>query len=410
MVIWARLILVTVLVLGPNAVGARSLSSVATLEVVLDHPGRTIVEKEMVLATIRGTYGVTIARETLTIPRMGGVDWIQLGRDAWSRQTVGGRQVDVMERRVAFFPRRAGTVKIAPIRHTLTLAEPNGRRSVREVHSSPIALAVRPAPRTGEWWLPAAAVEMTDTWSKPPGALAYTETVTRRVTIWALGATPEMLPPQPPMREPWLVTFVSPERRTSELTPAGPLSTVTWEWTFNPITGEPGVLPEVAIPWFDTGARASRTVLLPAAPIARAGLGTNTAAVWRESVGGRFALVFSGLLGVFAVLAVGLPGRRIRSARECRRWLRAVWPQPGLRALHRAARSGNAALVRAAAVRVLDDAHAPPAVRRSVLEPLDRHLFGPPPAPGIDLRACASQVKRTVAALSTDPKRRGRGV
>ncbi|WP_118138762.1 BatD family protein, partial [Oceanicella sp. SM1341] len=292
----------------------------ARLELLLDAPGATPYAGQMVLATLRGTYRLDIAHEELKLRRMTDMEWMRLGQDAWHEELVDGLSARVMERRVAFFPKRDGRLTILPVAHELQYVARDGSRRTGIVRSAPVTLEVRPAP-VAEGWLPARALELSDHWSKDAGALTDGESVERRVVLRALGATPEMLPEQPPLRAPWLITFTPPEERDMQLTPQGPVTTVVWRWTMRPITGEPGVLPEVVIPWFDTGAGAPRSLRLPAARIGYAGFTDNSD--WRSGFAGGGAALGLWLGGAALALLLAARGRgfgaglgpRLRAAR-----------------------------------------------------------------------------------------------
>ncbi|WP_226575010.1 hypothetical protein [Acuticoccus sediminis] len=387
---------VALLAVWASPAGARTLSPLeAKLEVVLDPQAAAPREREMILATLRGTFDIEIARYEIEVPRMPGFDWVQLTRDAWRAERVDGRQVRVMERRIAFFPRRTGSLTILPVRDQLTIAEADGGRSFTMIQSEPVTVAVEPAlAGPGEWWLPAKMIELSDRWDKGPGELEPGATVVRRVTLWVLGATADMLPPQPPMREPWLITFVGSEQRTTELTWGGPISTVTWEWTFQPRTGEPGVLPKVEIPFFDTLDRQAHAVTLMAMPIAVAGFGENRIEEWREGFARVWVPVLAAALGAGLVLAVALPGVRVSTVDELRRRTSRLIPSRAERALMRAARAGDLAAFRVAAAEVLRRAGRGGG---SPLEPVDRALFGPGShraVPRADLLAIARDIRR----------------
>ena len=389
------ILVVALLLIGPAA--ARELTPRdARLEVVLDDPAAVPLVKEMVLATLRGTYDarLPITLEEVEIPRMGDFEWVQLDRDAWKEERIDGRQLRIMERRIAFFPQRAGNITIRPIVQHLTVDD-GGHWEEHDVASPPVTVKVEPAlAAAGEWWLPAKMIEMSDKWDKEPDKLAKGATVVRRVTLWALGVTPGMLPPQPPMREPWLITFAAPDERTTELTWGGPISTVTWEWTFQPITGESGVIPPVEIPFYDTLEREPHTILLQAAPIAFEGVTDNTADRWREGFGGTWMLVLAALLGALAVVFTLAPGLRLRTRAEVGRRIRALRPDGTALALGRAARRGDVAAFRAAALALLDRRGiVEETERHALLEPLDRSLFGAS-------AAAPSDIRRDLAALA----------
>ena len=368
----------------------------AKLELVLDAREHPPLQREMMLATLRGTYSVDIALEKIVMPRMRDVEWIQLDHDNWRAATVDGRAVRTMERRLAFFPLRDGDVSIKPVIQRLTILDrASGQRSEATVSTEPVALTVqKPQAVDGDWWLPARAMEVTDEWSKDPAQLADGDSVVRTVTLTALGTTEQMIPPQPRMREPWLITFIDAERRGTALTPAGPLTKVTWRWTLRPITGEPGVIPQVVIPWFDTEARQPRTATLKAQPFGYAGFGANTEMRWQTGFSGKGAAAIAFFLGLVVPIVLLSPRGRVRSASELAASLRRLLPSHNLLELRRAARAGDAYATRKA-VHAL--AAAAPNAVRTKLEPellaIDRSLFGPAGRPP-ELAAFARQIEK----------------
>ena len=369
-----RLVLVLILLALPAAAQDRDA---LRLELVLDPRSEAPYAGEMVLATIRGTYRARIAREDLKLRQMTDFDWSRLGQDAWSERRIDGRAVRVMERRIALYPRRAGTLEILPIAHELEVIADDGTREAAIVRSEPVRVEVREPPAgAGDAWLPVRALELSESWTVDPSELEDGQSTERRVVLRALGATPEMLPEQPPLRAPWLITFAPPGTRDLQITAEGPVTTVVWTWTLRPITGEPGVLPEVAIPWFDTGAGEARTAVLPAASIGYASFADNEASGWREGPGvGRIHALFA-VAGLLAGLAAVLRGRGASGLRLAQLG-RALRRRRDLHRLRRLARRGNLGRFRTLAMRLLADVPTTTPGPPSLLEPVDAILFGP---------------------------------
>ncbi len=144
------------------------------------------------------------------------------------------------------------------------------------------------------------------------------------------------------MRAAWLISFTAPEERATTLTPDGPVTTVTWRWSLRPKTGEPGVLPAVEIPWFDTTARAMRIATIPAIPFGYASFRDNQAGADRLAPRER-AIGFGTLAaGILAGLAFGFAGVAARRGPEFGAALRRLSPyDPTRRALLRAGRSAT---------------------------------------------------------------------
>jgi hypothetical protein len=84
------------------------------------------------------------------VPRMPAFDWIQLERDRWSIERINGEQFHVVERRLAFFPQRPGTLTIEPAVQNLEIIDDRNRRSTHKVTSQPVRLAVLPPTKKSE--------------------------------------------------------------------------------------------------------------------------------------------------------------------------------------------------------------------------------------------------------------------
>ena len=370
----------------------------AFLEAVVEDLAEAPFEQEMVMLTVRGFYRANITRATLVQPQSGEFGWMQLGKDRWFDATVGGRQGRRYERRLAIFPQASGAIEIGAFRHQLSLLARNGTRFKHEVITEPLIIEVRPKPVGGDWWLPARAIRVTDSWSRPPDQLGFGQTAQRTVTLEADGVGPELLPPVPPMAGAGIIAFTDPEERTTELTPDGPVSRVTWRWTVKPSSDAIGTLEPLVIPWFDTLARESRELVLPGQRVA-------LAAAHEEAEADEDGLpIDARILGLTAGFLFGLillvPGRRIRSRSDLLTRLRRVLPDPEAWALRRAARRGDGRAVRRGAHSLLRRSGLPRGSRgqavRAALDEIDRSLFAPARAP-IDLR---SQVRDFLAALS----------
>lgn len=242
----------------------------------LQLPEKNPVVGEMIPVTIRGEYTRRITLETLTFPDSDDYDWMQVARDSWREERVDGRAVKVFERRIALFPRHAGKLTIGPLSHRLTLVAGNGGREVMDVPAETVSIEVLPFPADSAP-LTASALKVEDHLSASPGRLRDGETLIRRVTLRADDTLPHLMPPRPVIRQPWLISFTAPEKRETKLTPEGPETTVIWTWHLRPITGEPGVLPPIEFPWFDTVSRQMRTAEIPALPFGYASFAANRA-------------------------------------------------------------------------------------------------------------------------------------
>lgn len=342
-----------------------------TLEVV-EAPAAPVVG-EMLRVRLHGVYPGTTLDESLDMPRSAEYDWVRLLEDRWQVNTQGELE---FERDLAVFPKRSGRLQIGPFVHELLRPAGGGERRSIAVRAEPVQIEVQPFPAANEWPLAARAMELSDEWSRPPGELPDGETVTRRVTLTALGVLPENLPPQPVMGAPWLISLSPPEQRELQITPLGPVTRITWAWQLRPRTGQPGVLPEVRIDWFDTGQRQLRQLVLAAAPIGYAGFARDRDALVEAGLRGGGWLLAALLAGLVPGLALLLPrlqvgAGRLRALRDALHGWRLRW------ALQLAARRGDAAAAwrTAQAIRRWQGWRWNPA-QAGAVRALEAHLFG----------------------------------
>jgi hypothetical protein len=184
-----------------------------------------------------------------------------------------GERYRVLERRYAIFPERSGSLTIPPMQLTGRLIErPSDRlwqptvrgRRVR-VESDPLTLEIspRPAEYTGDFWLPARHITLSQQISDSD-KLRVGEPVTRTVILDAKGLEEHML------EEP-----VWPELPATRIYPDQPqgISRDDGEWVlghkefrYAVVPEQPGELelPEIRLDWWDTVADRQRTAVLPA--------------------------------------------------------------------------------------------------------------------------------------------------
>jgi hypothetical protein len=347
----------------------------ATLSVEVLEQAHTPFPSEMVTLLIRGEYRRHITREALEQPDLEGFNWTQLGPDRWTEERIDGKLVKVMQRRMALYPERAGTLTIGAFTHHLTLTDEGDDWFSHDIRSSPVTVQVAPGPELpdGAWWFPAKRIEISDTWSNPPDQLQPGEGVLRIIRIKAIGATPEMIPPMPELGSPSGMVFAHPEKRLIELSPEGPVSYAFWRWTIQPGNDRSAIVEPLRLSYFDTEARVLRDVTisaqrvaydaatLPAPPLTRAASAVLPG--WPAALAGATALALG--------LAHALSGWR-PSVDAVRRRLPML--DPLARKLRQSARAGHAAGTRRAAAALLrrDGAGSD---RQRLLAGLDRALF-----------------------------------
>lgn len=379
-----------------------------SLDATIEADGNEPYVGEMVLLTLRGDYDAFITLERFEGIELPNFTWLQLGRDVWSKGRKNGREYTSVERKLALYPQKPGTLAIGPFRHRLTLDDGSGRRSETIVVSNALDLTVKPKPATnGGWWLPARNVTIDDHWDMDTARLADGATATRTVTITATGQTAAALPPPPKVVAPWLIAFIAPEIRTTEITRAGPVGTVQWQWRMRPSRSEPGRLPAYDIPWFDTQSRQMRDLVMKSRRFAYATITApeGTAARTRPE-----SWLLPLALGLLLPIGAALHRRRPLPAREILARLRRWLPERDAFAMRAALLRGDARAYRRIAARRLSRRGLAPEEK---LAALDEALFRGAPVQSVDLRSLDRRLRevlrRAEAPKDIDTWQRGQG-
>ncbi|MCP4044792.1 MAG: protein BatD [Gammaproteobacteria bacterium] len=183
-----------------------------------------------------------------------------------------GERYRVLERRYAIFPERSGTLTIPAMQLSGRLVEkpsdrlwqPTVRGRRVKVESEPLMLEISPRPAgfTGDFWLPARQITISQQISDSE-KLHVGEPVTRTVIVDAVGLEENML------EEP-----VWPEVPATRIYPDQPqgISRDDGEWVLGhkefryavvPENAGELLLPEIRLDWWDTVANKQRTAVLP---------------------------------------------------------------------------------------------------------------------------------------------------
>ncbi len=183
-----------------------------------------------------------------------------------------GERYRVLERRYAIFPERSGSLTIPPMQLTGRLIErPSDRlwqptvrgRRVR-VESAPITLEIspRPAEYTGDYWLPARRIMLSQQISDNED-LHVGEPVTRTVILDAVGLEENML--EEPVWPQIPATRIYPDQPQGISRDDGEWVLGHKEFRYAVVPEEAGelVLPELRLDWWDTVSNQQRTAVLP---------------------------------------------------------------------------------------------------------------------------------------------------
>jgi BatD DUF11 like domain len=256
--------------------------------------------------TVRVYDGVGIRDGALTEPAGDQLLFTPVGDARSYEKTVGGRPYRVYEREFHVAPQASGELMIPPVTLQARVPTPRaqgrgrspfddsmgdaffddafagmagrfgfgsalleqmmagGGRQVR-VRSNPITLHVKPRPTEAgsEWFLPARAVELQETWTPSRPSFRVGEAVARTITLRALGSSAEQLPrfeiPAPDGARQY------PEGARDGSLPTGEGTIAVLEQTVSLVPTSAGrlMLPAVEVRWWDIAAEEMRTARLP---------------------------------------------------------------------------------------------------------------------------------------------------
>lgn len=226
-----------------------------------------------VLLTIRLYHVNALTEGRLIEPALPDAVVERLGEDVADSALIDGTRYRVLVRRFALFPEKSGPMSIPPARFRGRVADnQSGFNSIFDrgrrvsVASEPIELEVRPRPATfgGANWLPAAALEVDESWPRDEVEFVVGEPATRRLTLKAKGLLAVQLPE---IELPELDGVkIYPDKAQSQSRTDG-----TWvygereqTYAFVPTRAGTLSLPEIRIPWWDTVNDAYREAVVPA--------------------------------------------------------------------------------------------------------------------------------------------------
>ncbi len=206
-----------------------------------------------------------------------------LGDQRQYQQTLNGRQISVVEQAWLITPQQSGALTISPARLVGQIqtgrqsrspfsggfsgfSDPGEMRRI-QIAAQGYQLEIEPIPAgfTGNTWLPAENLTLTDSWSSDQFMVG--EPITRTITLQAEGVSRHQiaelaLPDIDGIKQYASTPDVGQQYENDVLT-----STLTSEVTLIPERAGQLFLPEVRIPWWDVKSNSEKTVILAARSI-----------------------------------------------------------------------------------------------------------------------------------------------
>jgi len=224
-----------------------------------------------ILYRIRIYRAVATRQPALRDPTISGAEaLVELAGDERQYESVlNGRAYNVIERVVALYPQESGEIEISPARFEARVLR-DGRitgRKVFESESHKITILPIPAPpadRPDAVWLPAADVQLSEEWSRPPDEMEAGEPVTRIVTLTALGQIETQLPAIEAPEVDGLNIYADMPELGRVIEADGIRGVRRDQYAIIGLGGGELELPQLEVPWWDIEAGEWRVATLPA--------------------------------------------------------------------------------------------------------------------------------------------------
>ena len=281
--------------LGITEVPAISLGSYQTLPVALEVKAYTgnvlsagddiFIEIEVtpkspyvqsqVTYVLRLFHAVDIPEGSLSDPIVTFASVERLGQDRRYQAQRAGREYRVVERRYSIFPEQSGLMEIAPVEFNGVVARINRTTLKTEytrerISSKSARIMVRPKPSSfsGNTWLPARDLRITDSWDGTLPKFEVGKPETRKITIKAVG-----------LRALQLASPTFEENKLTRIYSTNPVLNTrqTYEWTTGQRDEEFVIIPqdttalevpEFKVVWWDVDEDREKVASLPKISVA----------------------------------------------------------------------------------------------------------------------------------------------
>lgn len=227
-----------------------------------------------VIYTVRLYQRVNFSQGSISDVKLDNAVIESLGEATKYNTQVKGVNYLVTELKYALFPQQSGLMTIEPLVLTaqVILSAPRGlfgdpSTQTRRVISKAINLDVQAAPIsfTGDHWLSAEQLELTQTWSNDDLQVKVGEPITRTLTLLAKGATSSQLPDLTDTElDPQLKVYPDKAMINDQKSASGITAIREQKLAIIPSKSGTFTLAAIEIPWFNTGTNKMEVAQLPA--------------------------------------------------------------------------------------------------------------------------------------------------
>lgn len=225
--------------------------------------------QEQLVVTIRLYYRGNLIRGELSEPDLDNVLMEKMGKQREYEQVRHGERYRVVERRYAIYPQTVDAITLDNIRFEGRVRDADqGLKFLREqADAVTIPISEKPGAFTGQVWLPATSLEISQQWNNASQTVQVGDNIERTITINALGLLGSALPPIEPAYPDAVRSYPEKPETTADVDDRTVTSSRTEKATL--VAVEPGTvrIPEIRIPWWDTVNDRQREAVIPARTI-----------------------------------------------------------------------------------------------------------------------------------------------
>lgn len=227
---------------------------------------KEVYVQEQLVYTLRLYYADNLAGGDLSNPELSNAIVEQVGEQKKYYRMRYNQRYEVIERKFLIFPQQSGELTIAPQTFSGTIIDSRlrKRRHVRDNTEAVQVNVLPPAPGfTGQTWLPAISLNLTEKWDKPLENVSVGDSFTRTISIQALGLLGSALPPLNLTENDGFKQYPDQPATESLEHQAGVESSRSESIAMVAVKAGTVTLPEIKIPWWDTVNQVERIAVIP---------------------------------------------------------------------------------------------------------------------------------------------------
>lgn len=245
---------------------ARTRDALVFFETTIDDK-ETYVQSQLIY-TVRLFYTDSVSGDFPKEPVLENVLIETIEEERRFQSIVNNRRYHVLEKRYAIYPQKSGELNLPAEVFRGEIRSRRGLFSSRErvnAVSTGHRIRVKPKPAgfTGDYWLPARSLSISESWSVTPPEFKVGDPINRTLTLTATGIARSIIPPFAELKLDNAKTYPDPAATAESIGNLG--ITATRTETIGIVPTEEGelVLPEIRIPWWNTEADRMEIAILP---------------------------------------------------------------------------------------------------------------------------------------------------